>query len=471
MEARFAVNLRADTLDPVFRARLRPWGYLAPPAELNPATRAAAAGLRGEGRGLIVDNGLFDDIGRIGLAHVTETAALHADLDALTDTLGHSPTRRDLSAALRARVDALATATAREASEARGVSTEVQLALRPDAVIGVENVTAATWLRVGLDGPLIPDARRALARRNRVTARAGVEMASRLATEAPGVRYLPVAGALSYDTAFDAGDAFASAGLTAAAIGFGAYMADNSFTDVITIRGRRRKLAGPLPQRYLRSALVARGLWDGWHAATGAAPEAFHFLGLGAPIMIPVVGVAAAETPLLTFDATSPIRDAAEGTLYFSRPTFLKVRTRRAAQRLATGEWVRWSCRCPFCRAFTDAHPFDYERGRQWSSTHVSSVVTPADLRPDGALFPAYPLLAEPVPGPLRGEVTGARSGHNHWVLERIFADLRRHGRSRLDLIAHAEAIVERYTRATSAEHFAIAVRTALDIARNPRPA
>jgi hypothetical protein len=52
--------------------------------------------------------------------------------------------------------------------------------------------------------------------------------------------------------------------------------------------------------------------------------------------------------------------------------------------------------------------------------------VSTADLQPAGALFAAYPLLAEPRAGELRREVNFARVGHNHWIIDRLMTSLSR---------------------------------------------
>lgn len=466
MQAWFAVNLRPDTLAPDFRRKLRPWGYLAPPSELTASLRQAARGLQASGRALVVDNGQFDDIARIALALEPDAGPVRAALAAL----GSGVTRAGLPQPVREQVDGLAARVETQAATAIGLPLEDQLGLAPTAVVGVEDVVGATWLRVGLDVPLLDGARRRLAQRNRRVAAAAARIVLDVRRRAPRVRYHAVASALDYDTARDAGRAFGAAGLSAAAMGFGAYMADDRYADAITVGGRRIPLPRRVPLRYLRCALAARGFWDGWREATGGAPRAFHFLGLGAPIMVGVVAMAAVRTPLLTFDATSPIMDAVEGTLYFERPTYVKIRTRRAAMRLARGEWDRWRCPCPFCRAFALAHPFDYALGRSWAAARGDVVaVTGADLGPAGPLFAAYPLLSEPAPGPLRTEVNRARSGHNHWVLQRIVADVRRYGRTRSSLERHVRTVVEAYARATSADEYAAAVSASFEIATGSR--
>lgn len=223
--------------------------------------------------------------------------------------------------------------------------------------------------------------------------------------------------------------------------------------------------------RYLRTALVARGFWDGWKQATGAAPRHFHFLGLGAPIMLPLAALAARGTPFLTFDAVSPIRDAVEGTLYSSLGAYLKIRTRRLAERLVSGQLRSWSCPCGFCRAFVRDHPFGYERARVWGRSLTGPrPITAKDLQPSGALFSALPLFSEPSGGRFRKEVSYARSGHNHWVISEVMQDIRKNGHSRLTLDKHARQIVTKYQTATSSSYFADAVSLALEIVNGRFP-
>src|SRR5262249_9266875 len=144
--------------------------------------------------------------------------------------------------------------------------------------------------------------------------------------------------------------------------------------------------------------------------------------------------------------------------------------TRRAAEHLARGEWDRGRCPCPFCRDFLRRHPFDYALGRSWAAARGAAAdVTGAELGPTGALFAAYPLLSEPGPGPLRTEVNGARSGHNHWVLQRVVADVRRYGRTRASVERQVRTVVNAYARATKGEEYAEAVRTSFDIVTGSR--
>jgi len=470
LHAEFAINARPETVAARFRGTLKSWGYLVPPSGLTKGLRKSIEGLIKADVPIIVDNGLFDDITRISNELAAGISGTKAALAAEEARLGRTPAWRDLTKSIAKKRLKLADLLAVEARVARGMDLLDQLALGTNGVIGAEDITAALWLRAGLDSPAMPMARQELRRRNRAVATAASKTVKSLPAKVRPT-YLPVASAFDYDSAYDAGEAFAAAGLRGAAMGFGAFMADNSFTDRIVVNRSTRRLHRPLPMRYLRTALVARGFWDGWRESAGQAPRRFHFLGLAAPIMVPLVAVAARGTPLLSFDATSPIRDAVEGTLYSSVGAYLKIRTRKLAWRLATGQLRSWSCPCGFCHAFARQYPFDYVRGRRWGSDHPNSEdVGAATLQPGGDLYTAYPLMSEPRGGERRKAVSYARSGHNHWVVSEVMRDLRKHGKSRATLEKHVARIVDLYQRATSDSHFAEAVSLGFDIVRGRFP-
>lgn len=477
VNSRFLVNLRTSTMQPAFIASLRPAGYLVAPAYLTRATRdfAQTAGAR---RAVMVDNGLFDDVGQIAAKFQQEADGV---LSALTDRSGRPIAPQDaaashLSAHSRRRVAELARRVARDTAAASpGLPLAEQLALRPTGLIGVEDITGATMLRLGLDAALLANGRTQLRQRNVAVARRAIEATSAAhAPTAPVPRplfqYYPVASAHDYDTAFDAGRAFAAAGLTSAAMGFGAYMADDTYTTTYKMAGRRRQLPRRLPQRYLRTILVARGFWDGWAEQTGGdAPAAFHFLGLGAPIMLGLVCLAAHGTKRITFDATSPIRDAVEGSLYTDNPAPLKSRTRRIAARLVDEPAYQWPCRCPFCTTYLQLHPFDRSAAAQWRANNPGRPIIAGDLNGSAPLAAALPLLSEPSGGAERKDVDTARVGHNHWVLQRICNDIGKHSTTRTSLAVRLDEVVRNYEATTNADSFASAVRAAYTLAATGR--
>lgn len=380
MKARFLVNARPSTLGSGFLDDARAGGYLFPP---DAASRPVVEALRATRRFVLSDNGAFELIGQ------------------LTRDVGRPP---DLAALGR-----------RAAGSAVMQQLPEQMAVRPQAVIGPENLTVAVWLRAGADEATLRGRRSAIRRRNEQVAQRAAELASRL----PGVRVLGVASAHDHDSAADAGRAFAAAGLRDAAMGFGAFMADDSWAADVKVGGRTRPLPRALPTRYVRTAAIAAGFFATW----GSVGRHFHFLGLGAPVMLPLVVLAGRDVELLTFDATSPIKDAVDGTWYVEKPAALKVRTWRVAERVLRGG-ATWDCPCPFCRRFLAVRPLDLSRAR---AVQGDAPVTVADLAPAGRLSEPLSLFAVG-----RRPSEEARMGHNHWVLGRLTAELSTTDSSRL---------------------------------------
>jgi hypothetical protein len=463
----FVVNLRSETFDDSFRKWLKPRAYLLAPNRASGAELALAGNVRKGRYQLYADNGNFALIGQIVKRYAGDAAALLQAVRTEEKKLRHSARPGELSKALTARIAELAAKARNDADKNREKSEaalkKMQLAIRPTRMIGVEDTTMALWLALNLEPEYLPYTRSDYRKINEAVARRAAAERKTLPAELTKACY-PVASALSYDTAYDAGQAFAEQGLERVSMGFGAYMADDHYTDHVIIRERLVELQDLMPNRYLRTALVARGFWDGYRKKAGRPPEAFHFLGLGAPIMVGLVALSSWGTTELTFDATSPIKDAVEGTLYVSKPAYLKIRTQKSALRLASGKGKTWDCPCPFCRDFVRKHPFDYEKGSAWYKEKPAEAKA-ADLAPGGALYGAYPLLSEPKGGELRKAVTFTRMGHNHWVLQDIMAELKKNATSLVKLKKHIEGVVSAYEGNTASETFAGAVRFAFKLA------
>jgi len=464
---RFIYNLRPATFNDTVVEALSPYGYLLAPNNATAPLRVLAGSVRTTRRRLLVDNGNFATIGKVNALFADDAAGLGQRVADIEGELRRSVRDGDVPPDLRAAFLELSNRVRRHVTglmKDAGSLLDAQLGLDPTDMIGVEDITIATWLSLNLEHVYTGRPRRDSRRYNEAVARRAIAQIGRLPDRLARA-YYPVASAASYNTAHDAGQVFAQAGIRHVAMGFGAYMADDNNTDYITIGRREVRFPSRLPTRYTRTAAVAKGFYDGYLAAAGSAPDAFHFLGLGAPIMIPIVTLCAEATPLLTFDATSPIKDATQGgTLYITKPAYLKVRTRKVAFRLASDPTRIWDCPCPFCSAFGTAHPFQYPIGHRWFRRQARGEVRTEDLRPDGALFDAYPLLSEPTPGGLRDDVDAARIGHNHWAIEQVMAALRRASRDKR-IRTHVGKIVTAYTPQTTPP-FATAVQIALQIAR-----
>ena len=418
----FLVNARASTLVASYVQRSQCSGYLFPP---DATTTALTNALKSSRYFKLSDDGAFDDIGKI----VATTK--HQDIDSLVTGLAIAAAGLDTNAQLA-----------------------TQLAVRPSAVVGPENVTVAAWLRAGLGDAELRPLRQKVARINAAVARRSAE----LATLTAGVPCLPVASAFDYDTAHDAGLAFAQTGLQRASMGFGAYMADDGWVSDYQVRGHIRKLPRRLPARYLRAALVARGFFDGWRAGTGRTLKHFHFLGLGAPIMLPLALLAAADADITTFDATSPIQDAADGSIYVSVPASLTVRTWKVAARIATeAPDTGWTCPCWFCGGFAATYPFNWKQARDLLTDDPAP--KSKNLRSGARLAEACPLFRIGT-DPLATAAQDARIGHNHWVVGSL---TKRLAVSR-PLSAAVEQQVSKYVKNAGTPQYGQAVDLALQI-------
>jgi hypothetical protein len=445
----FVYNLQTPTWQDAFRAGLRPRSYLLAPNNATPANRRLAASARSDRRLLLADNGNFVLISRVAADFKQEAEALRLEVVALEKRLKRSARPADIDGPLRDRYRDLATRVRARAEAIAPDPTQMRLRqreLNPTHTIGVESLVMASWMSLDIEPEFLGWTRALYRGLNERVARTAA------ALDVRDDAYT-VASAVSYDTAFDAGRAFASAGIQRVAMGFGAYMVDQQYTDYVQIGRRTIALGGRIPRRNVRTAGVARGFAEGYASVAGRAPTGFHCLGLGTPKMMAAAALALWGVRELTFDATSPMRDAAEGTLYVTKPTHQKVRTRKVALRIATDPTADWGCPCPFCSAFTAEHPFNYAAAKQWGALTMPTEVSADDLRPGGGLYGALPLLSEPRGGTIRSAVTFARMGHNHWAIERLLASLRPAMSDREKLRARVNRIVSDYASGSIATY------------------
>jgi hypothetical protein len=468
LKVSFAVNLKMDTIDPEFIEFLDPSGWLTAPDNAYKKLRERLSEVRSRNQYLYTDNGNFSLIGDVAESLETKAKEAKDSVSEYEDTLGRTVKRSELPEEIKMKVAEIAQKAVnlaekmQEIKEAENPLAE-QIALNPSHIIGVEDIVPAVLLRLDFKFEWLPYDRSYFKRRNQSIAKRGTKVLLELN---PDISYYPVASAMDYNTAYDAGKIFAAAGHKHVAIGMGAFMADNSYVDGYRYGRRWVKLGKLIPNRYLSTALVTRGFFDGYQNETGSAPEGFHFLGLGAPIMLPIVTRAAWGTKHISFDATSPIMDAVERTIYVNSPAYLKIRTWKVADRLANSPNEEWNCPCLFCQDFLKEYPIDYDSLRDTLSKSKKPV-DPDDLREDGLYYQAATLLSEPRSGVFRKAVSMARMGHNHWVLYGICQQLNQVAENEWELDQHLNRIVEDYTANTSGERFAEAIKLALKICRN----
>lgn len=460
-EFRFLVNLRAETATAEFRDRVRPYGWLLPPAYASAATKTYATAQARRGVPVLADNGLFDDLSRIARDLDSDAAPLRAVLERLREQVGGPPTRSEVPGPLRNAAHGVAalvedqTAPLRDGSGPRSAHLA---ALGLTAFVGAEDPSPGVWARLGI-GPeglgLLAHEWRTLGRR---IARAAVEDGRATPT---GMGYLPVASPLDEASARYLADEFARSGLRDIAIGFGVLMADRRFGSRVVVNNRAVPLPGNLPASYVGGVVVLRAFLDSYRRRAGGPPNRVHLLGLGSPIMIGLASLLCRDVPLATVDATSPIRDASFGTLYSNRPTLMKLNPDRVVAKILHDQRrTGWTCTCGSCRSFHAEYPQDAVAARQEWKRLGSPTDLALHLVEGTVIGDALPLLALSRTGSSRGPAArSTRIGHNHWSLTRLCADLTRHLRNGT-LEAHMVEVLKAYTQSASPA-YADAVRWA----------
>jgi hypothetical protein len=470
MSHQFVVNLLSDTFTEEFRAFLGPSAYLIAPNNATTSLRQKASEVRASGKALFVDNGNFSFMGRLKRRFSEASREICAAISKEEQRTGIKIRPGMATTAITQSCDKLATEV-RQAIQETGQSDQTiarqQFELCPTYMIGAEDIFMSLMLGLNIEPSYLSLSRDAYRAQNEEVVRRAYCQAQRLPDMYNTCVY-PVASAVSYDTAYDAGAVFADAGLHRIAIGFGAYMADRNYTDYMIVHNRCYALPNPVPNQYLRSILVARGFIDGYQQQCGIRPEALHLLGLGAPIMIVLASLALFGIPMLTFDAMSPIKDVViSNKLYIAKPAPLKVDIIRIASRIVSGELSAWDCPCPFCQAFMHVYPLNYAAARAWARTNGTSEVTAADLSAHSPLSDALPLFNK-CSGPIRRLSRLALIGHNHWVLNEIMTSLNKAAVDDASLQTLVQNLVAVYQTKTNSAQYADAIRIAYGIASKP---
>jgi len=226
---------------------------------------------------------------------------------------------------------------------------------------------------------------------------------------------------VDFDTARQAGQLAALAGIEGLATGLVGALADRTHVDFRVENGVVEPAPGLLARPYVRVVDVAAGLHLGYTETAGRRPR-FHALGAGSPILIPLLAVLGDLNTFTAADSTAPILDAyssATVALYVDRPAPLKLKAHRIAQ-----SWLEdgrgWDCTCPFCRRFVAKHPFDRPTALAWWQSEGKRKVEESDLRAPSPLADTLPLLGAANDAATRREAGTARILHNHWILRRL---------------------------------------------------
>jgi hypothetical protein len=423
------------------------------------------------GKVLVADNGNVDLI-RTLVAEFEPLAAEPGRLRSEEQSArGHGLRPGEASADLVAAYGELAERV-RAASLARAgpdrvrATVAAQAALRPSYLIGMEDFTIATLtalgvepFQCGLPASFCPD----LAER---VARFAVDTARGVYGEVQGE---PFAGvhAFDYDTAVAAGEVAGQIGVAGLATGLVGALQDRGYRDFRVRGGDVMELGRSVPRPYVRTMEILAGLHVGHARATGRRPR-LHALGLGTPVLLPLLAALGDAETFTAADSTAPIVDAWMSptiSLYVDAPAPLKLKAHKIVQ-----YWLRdgvpWDCPCPYCRRFEEAHPPRLDEAHAWWRSQGAPPLDIRHLHRGSPLAECLPLLGFPVDDTLRTEAAIARVRHNHWILRRIEVASRRHAHDPKALLAWAGAVVEDYLASYADPAWKEAVAVAWDITR-----
>ncbi len=410
----FVANLRERTIEAFGRHGIQPDAYLLSTHRITSAALAHAHALRDEGVPLIADNGSKALIDQVLDVFGQPADGIWDRVRDIRRAVGRTPRGQDVPDELRQGASALAHDVVDFATElSEQVDPEAlldaQLSMRPTSIIAQEDFAVACLLALNLERETTGWRIASFERRNIRS----LGLWERVADN-PRVKDLTVYAVLSgadYNTAHAAGRLAADAGVQDVAVGCAAFMLDRTAVDFYTLGTANFRLTQPSLRRYVRFTQVIAGIRDGF-AARRRPLRSLHTLGLGAPVMFPVLAAAATAAVQLSTDATSPIHDAVRGgELYDPEAHGARVPMHRIVARVLKGQ--AWPFVCPFCQHFRDEHGHDPRTAIAiWEQTGQPDPDSVFLDNPD--LGAALPLFAGTDPD---GLARRTHVAHNHWVL------------------------------------------------------
>jgi hypothetical protein len=418
---------------------------------------------------LVADNGNFDRMGALMKPLLAPAAKLAAARQAEEKRLGHAARPGQLSAGLqkkyaawRAKVATVA-AAARKSDDVKAV-VKAQGAMAPTYLIGMEDFAIPLMVGLGIERAYasIP--------MSFFTQAAGRALDYAVKTAKGG--YGPCNGsvfaglhAMDFDTALEIGRLAGKAKVEGIATGFGMTLDDRDFCDFRIENGKIVELGASVPRSYVRVLEVAAGLHLGYARATGHRPK-FHSLGVGTPILQPMLAVLGDKGTYTSTDSTAPIKDAYSSVtiaLYVDTPAPLKLKAYLIAEKWLDGG-IPWDCKCPYCAGFLKQHPFQLTKAKAWWKAHGRRKLEPKDMWAPSPLAGLLPLLSMPKDPAVRKQAGLARVGHNHWVLKRLETNIRR--RSGAELREWVDGLVDKYVNAGSGVAWKGATKAAWAVAQ-----
>lgn len=425
-----------------------------------------------EGRVLCADNGNVDLIGEFIERHRLEVQPLQERRKAEEEILDHKARPGQLSSSLTSSFRKLAEgilSNAKNAISQDHVTSTLlgQESLNPRYIVGMEDFTIVTLTALNVE----PEYSNLPAEWYLTASQRAIEFAVETKSGDFGPNKSSVFGglhAIDFDSAKQAGELAGKAKLDGIASGMVGVLKDKTFIDFRMEDGEVIELPRNIPRPYMRTLQIIAGFHIGFASVTDRRP-AFHGLGVGSPILLPLISLLGDIDTYLAVDSTAPIKDAFANviSLYVDTPAPRKLKAYRIAE-FWLAENDGWRCECPYCRNFRKRHPPNLPAALDWWQGEEKRRLRAEDMHAPSPLAELLPLLSTPEDVETRSLARTTRILHNHWVLKRIETNIRKHSINSTSLRIYIEKIMETYLSLTGSNRsWQEAARVAWKIAEN----
>lgn len=345
---------------------------------------------------------------------------------------------------------------------------EMQNLMSPTYIVGMEDFTIVTLTALNIERQY---AQLPLSWYQRSTKRA-LEFAEKTKRNEYGTIEGEVfAGlhAMDYDTAVQVGQMAAESEIDGIATGLVSAMKDPGYMDFRIQDGNIVDLDRSVPRPYIRTMEIISGMHLGYKSISGKRLR-FHGLGVGTPILLPMVGLLSRRKGFTAIDSTAPIKDAYSSrtiSLYVDTPAPRKLKAHRIIE-FWLARNIGWTCKCPYCREFNKNHDIHLSKARKWWKSVGERRLRSGDVRSPSPLAEFIPLLSSSKNKATRRAAGLARIRHNHWVMKRIeknVQDLSRRPRSLRNWVNNQMEIY--LSLPGSSARWQAAARVAWDITNN----
>ncbi|WP_444901754.1 hypothetical protein ACJJIG_22030 [Microbulbifer sp. SSSA007] len=419
----FIANLRRQTLDAFASHLISADGYLLSAHRITNPNLRLAVEVRNRGLPLFADNGTKQLIDSVIAKFSEKAREITSEVKTLRRKLGHLPRGREVPPSLRKKADALAESVLADCTgRSESIDTlqliERQLLMNPTDLIAQEDFASTCLVALDLEREITGWTVERIASRNRRSLRLWQKVAENPLCQ--GLAIYAVLSAMDYNTARDAGQLAAEAGVTSAAMGLAGICGDLNATDFYVSGTASFKLARPVPRRYVRLAQVLKGIADGYQDRNTRL-QRFHCLGLGAPSLLPIAAAALPTETIVTADATSPIHAAAKDRVLYDPENFGdRASTKEIVERILEGG--SWPFLSPFTKSFKQKFGHDPDTARRWWKTLGNPGISSKTLRQTSDLTISLPLFCE-ADQSIRPVARDTWIAHNHWVLGELTKD------------------------------------------------